>query len=240
MLYGIFEIESEEIDDICLYYNKTSQDINSTNDESKINFKPLKSAEVFGNGAQKINNQLDLFSEKFMLLSNALQKCKDRTFDEEYHLRDEIRNIQIPKGFDVNDSSHSNTFDNIALSKDDGRSVNDGKELFDNTEEFNSSVKYNNNLQDFNNDGGKQEQNINFKLDGNMTKLEDITSGDLNKQNINFRLDGDMQRIQNIDGGNLQEQQINFNTNQNNVNLANIDKSNQNNSAIDYTKILED
>lgn len=222
---GIFEIESEEIDEICLYYNRTSQEINGANQEAKRDFDSLKRAEVFDRGAQKINNQLDLFSDKFIMLSNALQKSMNKTFEEEYHLRDEIRSLQIPKDFGVNNSSHSNSFDNVTLTKNDGRSVNEGKALFDNTEEFNSSVNYNTNLQDFNNERGKEVQNINFKLNGNETRLEDITSKELEKQELNFRIDGKEENLQNIDGGNLNEQKIDFNLNGGNVNISNINNS---------------
>ncbi len=225
MLDGIFEIESEEIDELCSYYNKTSQEINDANQEAKRDFEPLKRAEVFGRGAQKINNQLDLFSDKFIMLSNALQKSMSKTFEEEYHFRDEIRSLQIPKDFGVNDSSHSNSFENVTLVKNDGRSVNEGKALFDNTEEFASSVKYNTNLQDFNNNGGKENQNINFKLNGNETRLEDITSKNLENQELNFRLDGKEKNLQNIDSESLNEQKIDFNLNGGNVNISNINSS---------------
>ena len=42
MLEGIFEIESDEMDEISSYYRKTYVEIDSMNDEAKTDFLPLK------------------------------------------------------------------------------------------------------------------------------------------------------------------------------------------------------
>ncbi len=126
MLEGVFEINSYEIDDLLGYIKTTGGEVEAENDEAKKTFEPNKRSEVFGQGAQKINDQMDEIYNQIDHLGIAMQKGTSSIFETEMKILEEARALEIPMGFGTNDTVTDKSAGSIGLSKEDSRSVNEG------------------------------------------------------------------------------------------------------------------
>ncbi len=183
MLEGIFEINSFEIDDLLSYMGKASSDLEQTNGNAKKAFEPNKEAEVFGKGAQKINDQMDEIKNNVEHLENVMKKGTSAIFDTEIKILEEAKSLEIPTGFEINDVVTDKATKEINLFKLDGLSVNEGtaqSELNVNI----SSVINKENLTNITKDE-TQEQNFDEnELRVRDTLLRDITSKETEKQEL--------------------------------------------------------
>ena len=141
MLEGIFEINSYEIDDLLSNINTTSNEVEVANDEAKEDFEAYKKSEVFGKGAQIINDQVDAIFDSLESLGNVMYKGTSTIFETEMKILQEARDLEIPMGYEVNNTVTDKNAGGISLTKNDGRSVNEGENPSEITPEMEEEVE---------------------------------------------------------------------------------------------------
>ena len=103
MAEEVLEINSYETDDIKSGLNELNKDITTVNDELSKDFASYKHSEILGKSMNKLNNQLEDIASSIMIMSNSVQKGTDSMFELEYKLSEEVKAIDIPKGFETTD-----------------------------------------------------------------------------------------------------------------------------------------
>lgn len=181
VLEGTFEINSYEIDDLLSYMLKASSDLEQTNGNAKKAFEPNKQSEVFGKGAQKINNQMDEIKNNVEHLENVMKKGTSTIFDTEMKILEEARCLEIPTGFEINDVVTDKTTKEIGLSKLDGQSVNEGTAQSELNVDINSVINKEN-LTNITKDETQEQHFDESELRVKDTTLKDITSSETEKQ----------------------------------------------------------
>ena len=175
MIDGIFEINSYEMDDVLDSIKKASSDIEITNYDAKETFEPNKQSNVFGNGSKKINSQMDELHDQVHHLGSVMEKGANSIYELEMSLANEIKEIQIPKGYETNDSIKDNQAVSINLFKNDGTSVNEGENSITESTYDDTTRIVKENLVDINN-GQIQTQTFDEnQLQVNSTVLSDIS-----------------------------------------------------------------
>ena len=188
MLEGIFEINSYEIDDLLSYISNTANDVESTNDEAKVDFDHFKKSEVFGKGAQKLNDQMDSIFNSIDSLGIVMKKGTSFIFETEMKILEEARDLEIPMGFATNDVVTNKSASSVNLTKNDGRSVNDGVASSTINPEINSSVEKEN-LENINNNVTERQDLDEGQITDHSTVLENINGNETVAQHFEDNYD---------------------------------------------------
>ena len=186
MLEGIFEINSYEIDDLLGYINTTSGEVGAENEEAKKTFEPNKRSEVFGRGAQTINDQMDEIYNQIDHLGTAMQKGTSAIFETEMKILEEARALEIPKGFETNDTITDKTTANIGLEKEDSRSVNEGQLGTAINPEINSEIEKEN-IEDITKAATEEQMLDENQLRVNEVGLQEVKQDETEAQDFNER-----------------------------------------------------
>ena len=172
---GYININEVEMNNINSHLSRSISSISSVGNESSSSFSSLNRANLYGDGINKINRQINSIANSVSNIRQIIENSNQEMTDAENMLASRAESIEIPKDFVTKDSVKSNLFNEITLSKNDGRSVNEGQELTDDKEEFTSSVTYDNNLKNIKNSNMIESNNIK-DINLNKVSLSDVSN----------------------------------------------------------------
>ena len=194
MIEGIFEINSYEIDDLLGYIRGTSHDVEETNDEAKTDFECYKRSEVFGKGAQTINDQMDVIFEKLDSLGNVMQNGTSKIFETEMKILQEARDLEIPTGYETKETMTDKSASGVGLEKNDGTSVNEGKASEEIKVEINSEIEEEK-LKDIRSEETERQELEERTFKGEEVGLRDITQEETQEQRMEDNYTDNRQEI---------------------------------------------
>ena len=208
----VLQFNNYELQDISSYLRRTSTNSDSLHQESKQKFDPIVAKHLFEEGMKIINDKIQNLSDKLSSTEKVILSNADSMANLESLLKNEASKIEIPKGFETNNTVTDKSFTANIYSKVDGRSVNDGNlNVIDETQ-AESIISRNGNLKDITKDTELDTKNLD-EFRNNRVELDDITSDrEQETQDLNFRNVVDETTLNNINDGNetvLTDQEMN-------------------------------
>ena len=218
-------IREEEMNSAVTGLDKCYIDTENTGKNMSTKFAVLKKIGLFGDGVDKINKQINSLSKSLFNVKNIVSKNSNEMFEMDRQLAYIAEDIEIPQDFTKNNSMFTTEFNNMIMSKNDGRAVEEGQPLSSipqvsstssieqttlgniNNQESTNQVEYNNNIL-----GTKQEL-------GNINNNQSTTEQQLREQFSTTKTNiGNINNNQSIAEQQLREQFSTTKTNIGNIN----------------------
>lgn len=126
MRKGYIYIDENELIDIANNYSKYDKEYSNISrkvvENSKVNYE----TNIYTKAPDKISNQLRNVSNRLSNASKIIMNNLETIKELEKDLTKKINSLQVPAGYESNDSIYETIKNSINLGKIDGRSVNDG------------------------------------------------------------------------------------------------------------------
>ncbi len=208
----VLQFNNYELQDIGSYLRRTSNNSDSLHQESKQKFDPIVAKHLFEEGMKIINDRIQNLSDKLSNTERVILSNADSMATLEAQLKNEASQIEIPKGFETNNTITDKSFAANTYSKVDGKSVNNGALNSIDETQVESTISRNKNLKDITKDTELDTKNLD-EFRNNKVGLNDITSDrEQEMQDLNFRNVVDEATLTNINDGNetvLTDQEMN-------------------------------
>lgn len=213
MSNNVLVMREEELDEFVGGMKKTYSELETTGSDIPNRLAYLKRANLFEGGINKIAKQVNSISNSILNVQWMMQEHNRSFFEMERNLAKAASGIEIPTGYNVNNSMQVNVVASVGLNKNDGRSVNEGQALYDIDEVADSSIKTMQKLGNIKNDVSQIEQNVdestlikhenlsNINNDVNQKEQNVDESTNINRTNVNSINNNINQDVQSIDTG---------------------------------------